>query len=252
MSDQQLILGLIEESPPALDQVVVGENAEAWAWLSRLAAGERPPGDRLLIWGGPASGKTAALQALSFSLHQKRCPHHLLALTSSSQACGLTPSQLNALSAVDRPLLIDNLEHASPALQQALFARLVAAPSTGLLVASSGQSPQALGLSGFREDLRTRLAQGLVYPLAALTEPDQLRVLRQKAHALGWMARPEDTQFDSIFVYMLARMPRHLGWLCGLLQAVNQAALEQKRPVSVPLLRSVAESFSTSSETSRS
>lgn len=246
MSDQQLILGLIEESPPALERVVVGENAEAWAWLNRLADGERPPEGRLLLWGGPASGKTAALQALSRRMGEQSQDHHLITLAAATQTLqALTPSQREALASADLPLLIDNLEHASQVLQQALFARLVGAPSAAPLVASSGQSPQSLGALGFREDLRTRLAQGLVYPLVPLGESDQLRVLRQKAQALGWMARPDDTQFDGIFLYMLQRMPRHLGWLCGVLQAVNQAALQQKRPISVPLLRSVAEGFST-------
>jgi DnaA family protein len=246
VSEQQLILGLIEESPPALEQVVVGENGEAWAWLQRLGHGERPPEGRLLLWGGPASGKTAAIQALSRRLREQSRHHHLITLNAAEQSQqDLTPAQHSALAALDEPLLIDNLEFASPVLQQALFARLVGVPSSALLVASAGQSLQSLGGLGFREDLRTRLAQGLVYPLAPLGESEQLQVLRQKAQALGWMARPDDTQFDGIFLYMLQRMPRHLGWLCGLLQAVNQAALAQKRPISVPLLRNVAEGFST-------
>jgi len=254
VSDQQLILGLIEESPPPLHQVVLGPNAEAWSWLARIGQGESPPGDRLLIWGAPGSGKTAALRALSQQLLAGGVAHHLLHLKGGLEQDGLgsgasQPSWAAALAALDRPLLIDNLEHASPALQQALFARLVAQPRGALMVASAGCSLSELARLGVREDLRTRLAQGLVYPLAPLSEPEQLLVLRQKAHALGWTAQPEDTQFDAIFLYMLKRMPRHLGWLCGLLQAVDHAALAQKRPVSVPLLRTVAEGFNAPSAT---
>ncbi|MEY2776069.1 MAG: hypothetical protein RLY30_167 [Pseudomonadota bacterium] len=246
MSDQQLILGLIEESPPPLDQVVHGPNAEAWSWLVRVGQGERPPGERLLLWGAPGSGKSAALKALSQQLKLQRVSHQFIQLRPPTEVPtepAEGPLEGAPERGLDQPLLIDNLEHASPALQQALFARLVAQPSPALLVATTGRSLSELAALGIRDDLRTRLAQGLVYPLAPLSEPEQLRVLRQKAHALGWTAQIDDTQFDSIFLYMLKRMPRHLGWLCGLLQAVDQAALAQKRPVSVPLLRTVAEGF---------
>ena len=244
MTEQQLILGLIEESPPPLHAVVPGENAEAWDWLARVAQGEAPPGGRLLIWGGPACGKSAALRALSLALAERGQAHQFLSLAPADGMATAETDWHAALGDRSQPLLLDNLEYASEALQQALFARLVSQPTTGLLVASSGESLAGLAQRGFRDDLRTRLAQGLVYPLMPLSEDDQLRVLRQKAHALGWMGREGDTQFDGIFIYMLRRMPRHLGWLCGLLQAVDQAALAQKRPISVPLLRMVAEGFS--------
>lgn len=252
MSHPQLILGLIQESPPPLHQLVRGPNAEVWSWLWRIGQGEAPPGHRLLVWGAPGSGKSAALRAVSQQFQARERPHHLLSLRAGGgRAEGATctgggEAAIDAVAAVEHPLLIDNLECASPALQQAVFARLVAEPRAAVMVATSGYSLRELAAAGaLREDLQSRLAQGLAYPLAPLDEPEQLFVLRQKAHGLGWTAQPEDTQFDAIFLYMLKRMPRHLGWLCGLLQAVDRAALAQQRPVSVALLRSVAEDYST-------
>ena len=59
---RQLILDLLPETPPSLDNFVVGGNDEALtglaAWLT--------PGNRetsLLLWGEPGSGKTHLLRA---------------------------------------------------------------------------------------------------------------------------------------------------------------------------------------------
>ena len=58
----QLILDLLPETPPSLDNFVVGSNGEALAGLAGwLAADSRET--LLLLWGEPASGKTHLLRA---------------------------------------------------------------------------------------------------------------------------------------------------------------------------------------------
>jgi len=86
-----------------------------------------------------------------------------------------------------------------------------------------------------REDLRTRLGWGHVFHLRVLSEPERRAVLRQAADARG-LFLPDD-----VMDYMLRRFSRDLGSLIQLLEHLDAYALQAKRAITIPLIRSMLE-----------
>ena len=93
-------------------------------------------------------------------------------------------------------------------------------------------SPAGLAL---REDLRTRLAWGLVYQLRPLSDADKAEHLRAAAARRGLRLS------DEVVGYLLTRLPRDLPSLNGVLDALDRYSLAAKRPVTVPLVREALE-----------
>ncbi len=210
---RQLILDLLPEAAPSIDNFVAGSNADALAGLADWLAPENRESS-LLLWGDSGSGKT-----------------HLL------RACGacFTDACANPdLSGLDDNIpffAIDNVEALSADGQIALFNlfnRLRAAG--GRLLTAASQPPLHLAL---REDLRTRLGSGLIYRLHCLTDQDKLTALASLANARGLRLPPDALD------YLLARAPRDMRSLAALLMALDRYSLEHKRPITLPLLREV-------------
>ncbi|MGH8830384.1 MAG: HdaA/DnaA family protein, partial [Polaromonas sp.] len=87
-----------------------------------------------------------------------------------------------------------------------------------------------------REDLRTRLGWGHVFALQALTETERRAVLRREADARGVFLSDEAMDF------MLTRFSRDLGSLMQLLDQLDAYALQTKRAITIPLIKSMLES----------
>lgn len=100
----------------------------------------------------------------------------------------------------------------------------------GRLLTSATQPPSQLDL---REDLRTRLGQGLIYHLHALTDDQMIAALRAYASARRLRLPPESLD------YLFARAPRDMRSLMDLLGALDRYSLEHKRAITLPLLREV-------------
>lgn len=229
---RQLILDLLPETPPSLDNFVVGGNGEA---LAGLAAWLRP-GNRetlLLFWGEPASGKTHLLRASGARYVDALDDRALAALGDPSAAKNVV--ELNAAgknaapNAAAADYAIDNVEALDERGQIALFSlfnRLHAAG--GRLLAAAAAPPQQLAL---REDLRTRLGSGLIYRLQPLSEAEQDAALAAQAARRG-LRLPAGA-----LAYLRSRAPRDMRSLSALLAALDHYSLEQRRPITLPLLR---------------
>jgi DnaA family protein len=87
-----------------------------------------------------------------------------------------------------------------------------------------------------REDLRTRLAWGHVFQLQVLSEPERRAVLRQAADARGVFLG------DEVMDFMLTRFSRDLSSLMQLLAHLDGYALQTKRAITIPLIKSMLES----------
>lgn len=87
-----------------------------------------------------------------------------------------------------------------------------------------------------REDLRTRLGWGLVLQLHPLGDADIRAALRQRAAERGLSLG------DEVLEYMLGHFSRDMGSLVQLLQMLDDFSLEQKRPLTVPLLKAMLQS----------
>jgi DnaA-homolog protein len=197
---QQLILDIAPAAAPDFDNFVAGPNAEALERVRALARGELREAI-LYLWGDPGSGRSHLLRA--------------------------------ALRANARVVAVDDVETLDGAAQQRLFVAINAAREGAAPVLATGsRAPAQLEL---REDLRTRLAWGLVYQLRPLSDEEKAAHLRAEAARRG-LRLPEE-----VLGYLLSRLPRDLPSLKAVLEALDRYSLAAKRPVTLPLVREALE-----------
>jgi DnaA family protein len=213
---RQLILDLLPENPPSLDNFVAGGNAEIVAALSAWALPENRE-TSLLLYGESGSGKTHLLRACADAYHD----------------AAITPVLDEGIASDDAPscVAVDNVEALSGDGQIVLFKlfnRLRAAG--GRLLTAAGQPPRRLPL---REDLRTRLGSGLVYRLIPLSDEEKHTALAAQAAARALPLPP------GALDYLLVRARRDMRHLMAILAALDRYSLEYQRPITLPLLREV-------------
>lgn len=197
---QQLVLDIGPAAEPDFDNYIAGPNAEAFARVRSLADGSLREAI-VYLWGDPGSGRTHLLRA----------------------AARVNP----------RLVVADDVESLEPAAQQQLFAAINAARDGAAPVLAAGRlSPAGLAL---REDLRTRLAWGLVYQLKPLGDAEKAQHLRAEALRRGLRLS------DEVVGYLLTRLPRDLPSLNGVLDALDRYSLAAKRPITLPLVREALE-----------
>ncbi len=225
---KQLALDIGLATGPTLAGFFAGPNEPALRHLSLWvgdahASALRSPVPTYL-WGEGASGKTHLLEAVGGAL----------------SAQGNRVGWLHA-GVMDPPefderwvaVLMDDVHLYTAVQQHAAFNWFVNAQSLQRGVVAAGALPPAdLQL---REDLRTRLGWGHVFHLQVLDEPERRAVLRQAADARGVMLS------DDVLDYMLHRFSRDLGSLMELLNQLDGYALQTKRAVTIPLIRSMLE-----------
>jgi DnaA family protein len=98
----------------------------------------------------------------------------------------------------------------------------------GVLVAAASRPPAQLML---REDLRTRLAWGLVYQVQGLSDEEKVDALSKSADARGLVLSP------GVLPYLLTHSRRDMQSLSAILDALDRYSLETQRPITMPLLR---------------
>lgn len=197
---RQLVLDIRPPVEPDFDNYVAGANAEALERVRSLAAGGR--GEAIVyLWGEPGSGRTHLLRAAL-----KVNPHLVVA---------------------------DDVETLDDTAQQRLFVAINAAREGEPPVLAAGRHPPAQ--LALREDLRTRLAWGLVYQLKPLTDAEKALHLRAQAARRGLRLS------DEVIGYLLSRLPRDLSTLNAVLEALDRYSLAAKRPVTLPLVREALE-----------
>ena len=215
----QLLLDLKPEQQPTLGNFVVGDNGEL---ISRLRAMEdRGCFDVLFVWGPRGCGKSHLLQATATAAAAHR-PVLRLAGEQTGAEIPATPGAL---------LVIDDIDGLGDAAQIALFRTFNAARLAGLaLLLSADEPPLRLRL---REDLRTRVGQALVFEIKPLTDEEKAAALHRHAQERGMRVD------DGLIRYLLSRGRRDLPSLMAMLDHLDRASLEQKRPPTLPLLREV-------------
>ena len=191
---RQLALPISPAPEPTLENFVPGANAELLARLRALAAGELAE-SVLYLWGEPGSGRS-----------------HLLA---ASARPGLE--------------VADDVERLNAAGQIALFNAINAARDAGGTVLAAGNAPPAQ--LALREDLKSRLAWGLVYQVKPLTDAEKALTLHGEAARRGLKLS------DEVVWYLLTHVRRDLRSLIALLDRIDRASLEQRRAVTLPLVR---------------
>lgn len=215
----QMLLDLKLEQIPSLDNFVAGANAELVDRLRALA----DPGcfDLVYAWGAAGSGRTHLLAA-SALLATPRRPVTLYSGQDVGSELQLAPGGL---------LIIDDVDTLSAEAQIALFRAFNSVRLVGLSILLAGPVPP-LRLE-LREDLRTRIGQSLIYEVKPLDDEEKSAALSR--HALLRGMRVD----DSLVQYLLRHGRRDLPSLMAVLDGLDQASLQQKRPATLPLLKEV-------------
>jgi DnaA family protein len=222
---KQLALPIGMARAPTLEAFCAGPNVPAVEHL-RLWVGSptRSPVPTYL-WGPPASGKTHLLLAVREALREQ------------GAAVGwLDPTVAEPLPFDDRwaVVLMDDAHLYNAVQQHAAFSWFVSAQPLQRGVLAAGALPPA-DLQ-VREDLRTRLGWGHVFQLHALSEPERRSVLRQAADERGVFLG------DDVMDFMLSRFSRDLGSLMQLLDQLDAYALQTKRAITIPMIKSMLDS----------
>lgn len=214
---QQMLLDLKPEQPPTLNNFVIGTNFELVARLRGL--GDTGSFEALYLWGDAGCGKSHLLTAAAASAQNRRPVVHLHAAEAGAEL-PLAPGSL---------LVIDDIQQLGTEAQVALFRAFNAARFLGLaLLLAGNEPPLRLGL---REDLRTRIGQTLIYEIQSLSDDEKGAALRRHAIERGML-------MDSgVVQYLLRHGRRDLPSLMAMLNSLDRASLEQKRPPTLPLLR---------------
>lgn len=213
---EQLLLNLLAPEPPRFDNFLPGPNTEA---LASLRQNLRLPHREsvLYLWGPPGCGKTHLLRA---AVAEARASAYLS----------------GSLLAVDEPGLatvaIDDVHLLHAENQAKLFTLLNRQRERGGLVLASGELPPAQ--LALREDVRNRLAWGLVFELKPLSDEEKPMALVDYARARGFRIPTE------VIDYLLKHGRRDMGTLLRQLATLDHQSLVQKRPVSLALLRRMA------------
>lgn len=218
---QQLTLDIAPVPEPTLDNFVTGANLQLLSALRLVLAGAGGA-SRLCLWGGPGSGKTHLLEACA-------------AAGGRFYACkdGSAVSQVFLASGDAGVLALDDVDRLDAAGQIAVFNlinRRDASAGEGTLIVSCSQPPAATGL---RADLATRLAQGLVLEVAALSDADKAAALTRHAAQRGMHLT------DDVIRYLLTHQSRDLRSLIAVLDALDKVSLQTHRPITLPLLREI-------------
>ncbi len=223
----QLLLELEPAPRPTFDNFVVGRNAEALAAVRRLCRADA--GDAahrfVYVWGAAGSGRSHLLRA-------------------ACDACGgtyldrATPAALDAtLGSAAQLIAVDDVQATGDDAQVALFhainvlrARTGADATTALLVAGDA-APRDVALAPGRDDLRSRLAWGLVYRLDELDDDEKDAALVRHAEQRGFPLSADVRR------YLLTHFSRDLASLMRTVDALDRHGREQQRVMTVPLIR---------------
>ncbi|MEX3548260.1 MAG: DnaA regulatory inactivator Hda [Burkholderia sp.] len=223
---RQLTLDFGTPPPRTFENFTIGANDELVSRLRRLdpapAAGPVADDRSFYVWGEAGSGRSHLLQALVYD-------------TSYGSARYLTPQSLLGAIAFDPRVslyAVDDIDAMSDTQQIALFNLFneVRAHPSSAFVSAGSAAPLALDV---REDLRTRLGWGLVFHLAPLADADKAGVFKRAARDRGIAIA------DDVPAYLLTHYRRDMSSLMTLLDALDRFSLEQKRAVTLPLLRTL-------------
>ncbi|HYM48230.1 MAG TPA: DnaA regulatory inactivator Hda, partial [Burkholderiaceae bacterium] len=204
---RQLTLDLVKPSKPSLDNFVVGRNVEVIAALRAVAAGN---GERFIyLWGDAGSGRSHLLRALGLQMQ---------------------PGEVPAFDTRSHGYVVDDVDSCNESQQQQLFGLLnqIRADAAARFVGAGNAAPMHLAL---RDDVRTRLAWGLVYQIQALSDAEKAQALAAHAESRG-LVLPAD-----VIDYLLTHMQRDMRTLVAIVDALDIYALSLKRTITVPLVR---------------
>lgn len=217
---KQLVLNISPAPLPTFANFVVGQNRELVALLHAMA--DRTNDERFVyVWGGGGAGKSHLLGAFAAAVATRPV------LRFDGKATVPEISHIRG----DETVAFDDVHRLSATGQPALFhAYNRIRTGAGRLIASGSLPPGQLTLLA---DLRSRLAWGLVLEVKPLSDEEKYAALSQHAAQRGFSLAPE------VIRYILSHCDRDLPSLMNLLAALDLYSLQNKRAITLPLLKEV-------------
>ena len=225
---KQIALDIGLFAGPTLENFCAGPNEAALQHLQLWVGGKASAHSRSPVpsyfWGPSGSGKSHLLKAAREALREQGA--RVGWLDASVQDA---PEFSESWAAV----VLDDVHLYTADQQQTAFNWFVHAQTYQRPVLAAGEFPPAeLKL---RDDLRTRLGWGHIFGMHLLSEPERRSVLRQAADDRGVFLS------DEVMDFMLTRFSRDLGSLMELLELLDGYALQTKRAITIPLIKSMME-----------
>ncbi|HEY4750219.1 MAG TPA: DnaA regulatory inactivator Hda [Steroidobacteraceae bacterium] len=209
------------------ESFLAARNAQAVEHLQRLASGA--PGGPSWLCGPPGSGKTHLLQATcAAAAAGMRAGYVPLA-----EVAHLGVGVLEGLPQLEC-LCLDDIDRVAgdAAWERGIFALLCELEDAAGRLVFAARSPPAL-VGWVLADLGSRCAASAVFQLRALEEQEQHAALQLRARLRG-LELPDET-----WHWLQRRFPRDMGTLYELLDTLDEAALAEKRRLTVPFIREV-------------
>ncbi|HZZ91732.1 MAG TPA: DnaA regulatory inactivator Hda [Usitatibacter sp.] len=209
---RQLLLDFTRAPAPTFANFVHGANAEAAHVLEAAARGESR--ERVIyLWGEAGAGKTHLLKAFAAAAGPRHGRYLEAAEFRAIDARGI--------------LALDDAGRLPEPVQIELFNAFNEQAFT-MLVVSAGAAPRDVPM---RRDLATRLATGLTYRVAPLTDPEKRAALMAHSSTRGFALAEE------VAAYLLTHSRRDMGSLMAALDSLDRYSLETGRPITVPLIK---------------
>jgi len=238
---KQFALDLSHSPKASLENYLPGKDLALISTLQDLSKSwqlqasktpSNPLNQRWIYWWGPeGSGRSHLLEAIRNAAAQAGIAHFSLRPQEPTSWVRLE-EKLTSLVSSDTPsvITVDDVDGLDERLVGALF-RILNAVQAGKAIhifMAGKAAPAALEL---REDLRTRLAWGLVFQTDLLDDDAKIQALEQAAQARGLVLSPD------VLPWLLSRFYRDMPNLMALIDALDAYSLETKRAVTLPLVR---------------
>lgn len=213
---EQLVLDLAAPVTPAFSHVIARHHPQIVRALTEMTS-ETP----VYLWGLPGGGKTHLLQA--WVEHAQRIGRAALYLD------GREDAPLPDFAREAHCVAVDHVDDLTAENQIILFSIFNTLKETkGCFLAAGNVAPQRLQL---RDDLRSRLAWGLVFELPLLSDDEKIAVLREYASS-----RMFDIS-DDVLLWLFRHWRRDLASLIKIIELLDHYSLALKRPVTLAFVK---------------
>lgn len=235
---RQFALDLSQTPPASLHNFLVSGNEElkdaieqSMATWSLISTERSNPLERrwLYWWGASGSGRSHLLQAISNAAKGKGIRQSTLNPSQPNAWIDLEDqlSQLNNREVI--VMTVDDVDQLDERLQASLFRILntVQACPRYFIYLAGALAPHGLQL---REDLRTRLAWGLIFQVHPLTDTEKVTALSQAAKERGLHLSAD------VLPWLINHFYRDMPSLMAMIDALDAHSLETKRAITLPLV----------------
>ena len=218
--------------PTGNENLIATLHAIQKSWTNTTEAIDLMRMDLRMIhaWGPSGSGRTHILQAMNIKALELGIDTCILDNRSSPDQWRSVSNAIEEKTTEAFMLCIDDVDYLDEFAQGALFRihNLIRESKKQSLITTSSLPPASLRL---RDDLRTRIAWGLVFQMHALSDAEKLQALQQAANARGLQLSSD------VVPWLLRHFHRDMPSLMSMLEALDVYSLETKRAITLPLVK---------------